>query len=420
MSRTSNQTIDTRQRILDAAESLIAERGFRNVSLREVTGCAGVNLAAVNYHFGSREGLISEVLARVIKPINEQRLRLLDQAEAAHEGPVPIEEILEALHRPVVDQMKQSPHETPVYLRLAGRCLAESTEHPQEPLVELFREMIGRFMAAANASLPTVDPKSLFWRMHLAFGTMIFALTHEDRLPLFSEGLIEATDPEETLRRLIEFTAAGLRSETGSVPSADGKRKRVTQSVAPLFAISLLFLSGGCQSVSPPDSKHFASVKAPGHWIAGPTYRPAVFPDWNWIDEFKSHDLTAFVDRVMAENKDLKAAQSRIEIAAANARIIGADLYPQLQGGFSGQRNLQNFIGFPIPNAPPGTVFSTRSNRFGLSLDMSWEVDLWGRIRAAKSATVAEFEASEYDRSTAELSIAGQAVKTWFALAESI
>lgn len=420
MSKTSAPASDTRKRILDATESLIAENGFRNISLRQITRSAEVNIAAVNYHFGSREALIGEVLARVIKPINQQRLRLLDLAEARHTGPVPLEEILEALHRPVVAERQSSPHQTPVYLRLAGRCLAEPPENFSETLKNLFREVIARFMTATRASLPHLDDASIFWRMHFSVGTMIYALTHEDRLPLFSDGIIEASDPEDTLSRLIEFTAAGLRA--GTIPATSSvprpgvmRRARVTTA---LGLAAACFMSS-CESMSPPDAKSFADVKAPAHWIAGSTYRPAHYPDHHWIENFKAPDLAGFVKSVMENNRDLKAAQSRIEIARANARIVGADLYPQIGGQFSGQRSAQNFIGLPIPGAPPGSILSSQNNQFGLSLDMSWELDLWGRIRAAKSAVVAEFEASQFDRSTAELSLAGQAAKTWFALAES-
>ncbi len=415
MARADATIPDTRARILDAAETLIAERGFRAFSLRELTRAARVNLAAVNYHFGSREGLVAEVLARVIRPINQQRLELLDQAEGRHAGrPVPIEELLEALHRPVVDRMKQSAHGSPVYLRLAGRCLAESSEHPQEALVDLFREVIARFMAAAQAALPQLDAATVFWRMHLSVGTMIFALMHEDRLPAFSGGLVRETSPEDTLRRLIEFTAAGLRAES---PSAKRPRRRAPGILAALAAGALLF--PGCRSLSPPDASGFASVKLPPHWIAGPSWTPTSQPDRDWVATFGSRELSAYVDRVLAGNRDLKAARARLEIARSNAEIIGAELLPQVQGGFSAQRDLQNFIGLPLPGAAPGTVLSSRSNRFGLSLNLSWEIDLWGRIRAAKRAAVAEFEASDFDRSTAELSLAGQAAKAWFALAEA-
>ncbi|MBP6601081.1 MAG: efflux transporter outer membrane subunit [Verrucomicrobiales bacterium] len=419
MSKPTHAATDTRTRILDAAEALIAENGFRTVSLRQITGNAEANLAAVHYHFGSREGLIKEVLARVIHPINQQRLHLLDLAEARHHGPVPLEEILDALHRPVVAEMQHSPHRTPVYLRLAGRCLAEPAENFSGTLVDLFQEVIARFLAATKKSLPHLDETSVFWRMHFSIGTMIYALTHEDSLPLFSDGRIKSTDPEETLARLIEFTAGGLRASLSHSTAASSSKRAKKCAPAILSLIAMAALVSSCQSISPPDAKHYASIKAPARWVAGPTYRPDHFPDHDWITHFKSADLTDFVEKVKANNLDLKAAQSRIEIAQSNAAIVGADLYPQLSGGFSSQRSLQNFIGLPIPGTPPGSVLSSRNNRFGLSLDLSWELDLWGRIRAAKSAVVAEFEASQFDRATAELSLAGQAAKTWFALAEA-
>ncbi|MEX2581179.1 MAG: efflux transporter outer membrane subunit [Verrucomicrobiales bacterium] len=420
MSNRSSSAAQTRSRLLDAAESLFADNGFRNVSLRLITRKAGANLAAVNYHFGSKEALVREVLTRVIGPINEERLELLEKAETNHEGaPVPIEEILDALHRPVVNRLKASAHHSSVYLKLAGRCLSEPAENFSETLVGIFKEVVERFMTAASRSLPHLDEADVFWRMHFSVGTMIHALTHEDRLAMMSQGRVRAVDPEDTLRRLIEFTAAGLRAEkNGGGSDAGTSLSKARNGLFALAAATMFFLTG-CQSLSPPDAKHRTRVEAPAHWIAGATYRPAHFPDRYWVEDFEDANLNEFVESVLGNNRDLKAAQSRLEIAQANARITGADLYPQIEGNLDGQRNLQNFIGFPFGDAPPDTVFSSRSNRFGLSLDLSWEIDLWGRLRAAESAAVAEFEASLYDRSTAELSLAGQAAKAWFALAEA-
>lgn len=217
-----------------------------------------------------------------------------------------------------------------------------------------------------------------------------------DRVPLFSGDNIGANERENTRRGIVWFAAATR-----------------------LGLLATVVFSGGCQSISPPDAKYHSHLAIPPHWIAGETYRPTHFPDHHWIAGFGAPELTSFVGRVMEGNRDLKAAQSRIEIAGANARIAGADLYPQLAGSFSGQRSAQNFIGLPLPGAPPDTILSSQSNHFGLSLDLQWEIDLWGRIRAAKSAVVAEFEASGYDFATAQLSLAGQAAKTWFALAEA-
>lgn len=419
MSKHTIQQAETRDRILDTAERLFSDHGFRDVSLRQITREADVNTASVNYHFGSKDALITEVFSRVVSPINEQRLRLLDAAEERHGvHPVPIEEILESIHRPVVNQLKASPLQSSVYLKLAGRCLAEPMDHFSETLVEMFHEMINRFMRAMAKSLPDVDQTDLFWRMHFSFGTMVYALTHGDRVTVFSQGHVKSTEPEDILRRLIDFTAAGLRAESSTKPKKENKSPRRAVRSGALGIAGLLLLSS-CESLSPPDAKHHAYVEAPGHWIAGSSYRPDSFPDHHWIENFADSNLTDFVDSVIANNKDLKAAQGRVEVARTTANITGSDLYPQIQGGFNGQRNLQNFIGFPIPGAPPNQVISTRTNQFGLSLDLTWEIDLWGRIRAATKAAVADFEASEYDVATAELSLAGQAAKAWFALAEA-
>ncbi|MDF1826608.1 MAG: efflux transporter outer membrane subunit [Verrucomicrobiales bacterium] len=418
MSKTAAQQTETRTRILDTAELLFSNHGFRDVSLRQITSEANVNIASVNYHFGSKDSLVAEVLTRVIAPINEQRLTLLDEVESRYgERPAPVEEILESIHRPVVNQLKESSHLSSVYLRLAGRCLAEPAENFSETLVDLFQEVVCRFMKAVKHSLPGVDETDLFWRMHFSFGTMVYALTHGDRVTAFSRGRIQSTDPEEILRRLIDFTAAGLKAESKKEQTPTGKTAPASR-ILLTSAATLLFLSS-CKSLSPDDAMHHASVQAPAHWIAGETYRPDTFPDRHWIESFNDSNLTTFVDSVLENNKDLKAAQSRIEIARTTANITAADLYPQLQGSGSGGRSLQNYIGFPIPGTPPGSVLSTRNNQFGLSLDLSWEIDLWGRIRAATKASVADFEASRYDSATAELSLAGQAAKAWFALAEA-
>ncbi len=204
-----------------------------------------------------------------------------------------------------------------------------------------------------------------------------------------------------------------------SIPAGRFREGSVSGHAAiPLLALFATFLPA-CRTASAPDATLLAGVKIPPHWVVGPSWTPTYAPDRGWIDAFGSAGLSDFVAKVLSENQDLKAARARLEVAEANARIVGADLYPQLQGGFSAQRDLQNFIGLPLPGAPPGSILSSRSNRFGLSLNLSWEIDLWGRIRAAKRAALADFEASAFDRATAELSLAGQAAKTWFALAEA-
>ncbi|NRB74663.1 MAG: TetR/AcrR family transcriptional regulator, partial [Verrucomicrobiales bacterium] len=221
----SKEQNETRNRILDTAESLFSDHGFRDVSLRRITNEAGVNIASVNYHFGSKDALVIEVFTRVVAPINRERIARLDESEANHgSDPVPLEEILEALHRPVVNQLKQTGHNESVYLKLAGRCLAESGDSFTGELAELFTEMINRFMSATRKSLPHVSESDIFWRMHFSFGALVTALTDSEKVVMFSRGRVKSPDPEETLQRLIDFTAAGLRADS-SVSSSESHSK---------------------------------------------------------------------------------------------------------------------------------------------------------------------------------------------------
>lgn len=414
----SKEHHETRNRILDTAESLFSDHGFRDVSLRCITKQAGVNIASVNYHFGSKDALVIEVFTRVVAPINRERIALLDESEAYHGSvPVPLEEILEALHRPVVNQLKQTGHNESVYLKLAGRCLAESGDSFTDELAELFTEMINRFMSATRKSLPHISKSDIFWRMHFSFGALVTALTDSERVVTFSQGRVESPDPEDTLQRLIDFTAAGLRAESKISSSESFSKPAKRLGAAMLVPIALIGLSS-CQVTSPPDAKPFATIKAPAHWVADSSHTSPSVADRYWISNFNDPNLNAFVASVLENNKDLKAAQSRVEIAAANARIVGADRLPQVGADFGAQRNNQNFIGFPIAGGGSGPL-SSYYNQFGVGLNMSWELDLWGQIKAGQQAAIAEFEASEFDRATAELSLSGQAVKAWFALAET-
>ena len=119
----------------------------------------------------------------------------------------------------------------------------------------------------------------------------------------------------------------------------------------------------------------------------------------------------------IANNYDLQEAMARMEIAAANSRIIGADLYPQMGANLDANRSKQNFIGLPIPGAGRNPL-STTFNSYGLNLATTWELDIWGRIRTGKRAAIAELQASQADTSALQQSIAAQTVKAWLLAVE--
>lgn len=139
-----------------------------------------------------------------------------------------------------------------------------------------------------------------------------------------------------------------------------------------------------------------------------------------WWKEFGDQNLDALIDEALASNHDLAAAAARVDLAAAQARIQGADLYPALRLGGDASRARQVFVGLPIPQQNGSSdVLATTTNQFGLSLDLSWEIDLWGRLRAADAAAAAEAEAARILYDGARLSLAAQTAKVWFALAEA-
>jgi AcrR family transcriptional regulator len=209
---------DTRERILDAAEQLFAEKGIKETSIREVTKMAGANLAAVNYHFGSKEGLIRETISRRLKPINKERLSLLDSLETKTGGsPLPVESILYALFSPAIEFCLSYPD----FMRLAGRMLFESDKALRAVFLSQFDEVIIRFKAALSRSLPDLPERELLWRIHFLAGAMIHTYTNHSILEAFSGGLCKIAEDKEVLDRLINFCAAGLRAPL-RVESANG------------------------------------------------------------------------------------------------------------------------------------------------------------------------------------------------------
>lgn len=202
----------TKEQILDAAEQLIAERGIDGVSLRAITTAADVNLAAVHYHFGSKEGLVRTVFERRIRPVNDARLQMLAAAErAAGDGPVQVEAVLRALIEPAM--RLYSEHERgPQFMQMCGRIYAEQSAAVQSELDDLFQDLIERFQAAFARALPELPQAELAWRIHFAAGAMIHTLMDSNRLKRFSRGLCDPGDTDAAVDRLVRFCAAGMRA----------------------------------------------------------------------------------------------------------------------------------------------------------------------------------------------------------------
>ena len=213
--------VDTKELILDTAERLFAENGIDAVSLRTIISEAGVNLAAIHYHYGSKELLIKEVFGRRIVPINRQRLMLLDECEArAGEGPLPIEDVLRALFAPAI-RLSHDKERGHIFMRLCGRFWGEVSAKMQAEFDELFREVIGRFLAAFHRALPHLSRKEIFWRVHFAVGGMIHTMVDSERLGRMSGGLCQPSDVEETIEQLVSYAAAGFSAPAPPAVSSE-------------------------------------------------------------------------------------------------------------------------------------------------------------------------------------------------------
>ena len=199
-----NGRTDTKTRILDAAEKLFAENGFDTTSLRDITAAADVNLAAVNYHFQSKESLIEAVVMRCAGPINQKRLAMLDAA-----GPnATIEQVVEAFVGPVIEQ------DFAPMSQLMGRVLASP-----EIMRRIFRAhmetLSARFADAVAAALPNLTPSERMWRLHFTAGAMAHTVT---RAPLMRDlfgGVLDFNDRKLLIARLVRFAAAGFLAPEG-------------------------------------------------------------------------------------------------------------------------------------------------------------------------------------------------------------
>ena len=210
---------DTKSRIIDAAEQLFMEHGFEATSLRSLTAAASVNLAAVNYHFGSKEELFQAVLTRRLDPMNQERIDLLERLERETGGrAIACEKILSAMLIPALKLARDERRGGKNFLRLLGRAYADPAPFIRHFLSEQYADMIGRFKEAFMKSLPHLTRQEITWRLHFVMGALSYTLAGTDVLKLIAHALPGEKDNDELLlQRLAPFLVAGLKAPLGDV-----------------------------------------------------------------------------------------------------------------------------------------------------------------------------------------------------------
>ncbi len=211
------RNIDTRERILDAAERLFMAHGYEGTSMRQITGDAAVNLAAVNYHFGSKESLMQEVFRRRLDWLNEERLRVLDEMERAAAGkPLKPSQIVDGFFGTLLRLADDDQRGGIVFLRLLGRTHTEPSEFIRTFLADEYAGVMERYQQALFRALPDVPRAEIVWRFHFMLGATSYAIAGTDALRLVADWKIEEADTvdrnDRLVPRLMSFLLGGLRA----------------------------------------------------------------------------------------------------------------------------------------------------------------------------------------------------------------
>lgn len=209
---------DTRERILDVAERLFMAHGYEGTSMRQITGEAAVNLAAVNYHFGSKESLMQEVFRRRLDWLNEERLRVLNEMElAAGDNPLKPSQIVDGFFGTLLRMADDEERGGVTFLRLLGRTLTDPSEFIRTFLANEYAGVMERYKAALFKALPDVPKAEIVWRFHFMLGATSYAIAGTDALRVVTDWQIEPSDSfdrtDRLVPRLMSFLLGGLRAQ---------------------------------------------------------------------------------------------------------------------------------------------------------------------------------------------------------------
>src|SRR5215469_5704679 len=203
----SAAALSTKERILGAAEQLFARHGFEGASLRQLTAAAGVNLAAVNYHFGSKDRLIEEVFRRRLDQLNGQRMAGLQKI--AGDPGTTVEDVLAAFIVPALELSHDGNGS--LFMRVLARAFAEHDDTLRKFLSDNYGHVMRQFTAEFARLLPHLSKEELYWRIDLVTGALTHAMSGFGMIQRKSD-VSERAHREQTVQHLIRFAAAGLRA----------------------------------------------------------------------------------------------------------------------------------------------------------------------------------------------------------------
>jgi AcrR family transcriptional regulator len=223
----SELKLPARQRLINASEQLFADHGWNAVSIRTIVAAAEVNLAALHYHFGSKEQLLSEIFAARAKPIAEERVRLLNEVLSSPENPPLLERILEAFLRPALTIGSDLRFGGRAFVKLRARLATEPEAVSRKILANAFDESSGEFLTAFGRALPDIPQADIEWRFHFMLGAMFYTMADAGRIQSLTNGRCDPGNVEAALKYIIPFLAAGFRSAQSPIFPSIKSRKRL-------------------------------------------------------------------------------------------------------------------------------------------------------------------------------------------------
>lgn len=208
--------MDTKDKILDAAQRLIGDQGYAATSVRHIIAEASVNLAAIHYHFGTKEDLLDAIVARKAGVVNEERMLLLDRVEAeAGTRPPSAKKVLEAWLVPMAEAADRDPG----FVRLMGRVMAEGM---MQSIVEKhFKEAAERIAGALRRATSDLSDEEFRWRMHFMFGTMAYTMCGKNEVTGLGG---DTRDFRGRIDRMITFLTAGFQAPATRLKKTEGNQ----------------------------------------------------------------------------------------------------------------------------------------------------------------------------------------------------
>ena len=203
----------TKARIIDAAEALFAEQGYGQTSMREITSKANVNLASVNYHFGSKKNLIQAVLKRYFDVLMPQVDDMLEKLIPS-QGREGVDQLLQGLALPLLHLNAVQPNGTEIFVQLLGKGYTESQGHLRKFILGNYGETIEGLLSMLRIALPAIPADELFWRLHFAIGSFVFSMASSQALKDIAKADYQQDiEIQDVIAHLVPFVAQGISAE---------------------------------------------------------------------------------------------------------------------------------------------------------------------------------------------------------------